>query len=159
VVIWLNGTVGAGKSAVGKAVAAILPGAVFVDGDDHAGPPHLPQAVRWHMALEFFLRRARCRGRSRILVVAYPLGRSGHARLRATCGRAHRRLVVVTLAPPLGVTLRGRGDRELDPWERKRIRQMRSEGFHRRRFATFTIPNAQPPVRSTASRIVALIRR
>jgi shikimate kinase len=46
-VIWLNGTVGAGKSAVGQALAYMLPSAIFLDGDDYAGPSHLPNPVRW----------------------------------------------------------------------------------------------------------------
>ena len=51
-VIWLNGTVGAGKSAVGQALAYMLPSAIFLDGDNYAGPSHLPNPVRWHMALQ-----------------------------------------------------------------------------------------------------------
>lgn len=152
--IWLNGTVGAGKSAVGQALAAILPGGAYVDGDDHAGPSSLPRAVGWRRALDALLRRvARPRPR-RLLVVACPLRGPDHARLRAACGRARRTLVVVTLALPLATTLRGRGGRELDAGERAQVREMRSEGYHRRRFAALTLPNAQPPAARTA-RLIA----
>ncbi len=71
-VIWLNGTIGCGKSAVGHALAALLPRARFVDGDDLAGPLGVPNAVRWRIALEALLQLARCR-RSLRLGVAYPL--------------------------------------------------------------------------------------
>ena len=157
-VIWLNSTVGAGKSAVGQALAAIVPGAAYVDGDDHAGPSHLPPAVSWRIALDALLRLiARPRSR-RVLVVAYPLRGPDYARLRAACGRARRVLVVVTLAPPLTTTLRGRGGRELDTGERARVREMRSEGYHRRRFAALTLPNVQPPATRTARLIARRIR-
>jgi len=106
-VIWLNGTVGAGKSAVGRALACMLRSAVFLDGDDDAGPSHLPNSVRWRTALQALLRAAARRGSFRTLVVAYPLDRFGYARLKAVCGRSHRRCIVINLAPPLAMTLRG----------------------------------------------------
>ena len=149
-VIWLNGTVGAGKSAVGQALAAILPGATYVDGDDHAGPSHLPHVLRWRVALDVLLRLVACPGRAKVLVVAYPLRGPDHARLRAACGRARRTLIVATLAPPLTMTLRGRGERKLDAGESARVREMRSEGYHCRRFAAFTLSNTRPPPAHTA---------
>ncbi len=148
-VIWLNGTVGSGKSAVGRALAARLPGAVFLDGDDLAGPSGLPNRERWAMALAALLQVVAQRRRR--LVIAYPLDRAGYARLRARCGGA---LLVVTLATPLPIVLRGRG-RMLDAWEMARVRAMRAAGYHRRRFAALTVPNAVPP----ASRTAALIAR
>ena len=36
-VIWLNGTIGSGKTTVDQALATVVPGAVFVDGDDCMG--------------------------------------------------------------------------------------------------------------------------
>lgn len=158
-VIWLNGTLGAGKSAVGQALATILPGATYVDGDDHAGPPRLPLAIRWHMALDALLHLIARPGRNRSLVVAYPLRGPDYARLRVTCNRARRTLIVVNLAPPLMMTLQCRGARELDAGERVRVRAMRSEGYHRRRFAAFTLPNAQQPAARTAWLLARRVHR
>ncbi len=158
-VIWLNATVGGGKSAVGRALARIVPGAVFMDGDDHAGPSHLPNPARWRIALQTLLRAAARPGRFPTLVVAYPLDRAGFRRLKANCGRAHRFLVVVNLATPLSMTLRGRGGRTLDAAERARVRAMRSQGYHRRPFATATLFNAHPPAERTARRIARLLPR
>ncbi len=153
-VIWLNGTVGSGKSAVGRALAAALPASRFLDGDDVAGPGHLPKPLRWRRALEALLRAAAWRGRHRWLVIAYPLQAEGARRLRAVCGRAGRRLCIVNLDTPLAVTLRGRGQRKLSPAEQDRVRVMRSEGYHRRRFAMATISNTASPVRRTVHRIL-----
>jgi hypothetical protein len=128
-----------------------------MDGDDHAGPRHLPTSLRWRMALNALLCAVIRPGQAPTLVVAYPLDGFGHAKLRAACGRARRRLAVVNLAPPLAATLRGRGGRQLDTGERARVRAMRSEGYHRRSFAVFTLPNAQPPAARTAWRIACLL--
>ena len=151
-VIWLNCTIGSGKTAVGRALAALLPQAEFVDGDDHAGPAHLPNRDRWHMALEALLRLARCR-RSRRLVIAYPLEAREFRRLRAVCGRAQLGLLVVNLATPLPIALRGRGGRTLSLGEQQRVREMFSDNYHRRRFAALTLSNALPPVSRTARMI------
>jgi len=87
-VIWLNGTVGSGKSTVGAALAGLLPASRFLDGDDLAGPSHLPNPMRWGMALDALLAAVVRPGRFRWLVVAYrwtPLG-------SYDCGPPARRL-------------------------------------------------------------------
>ncbi len=157
-VIWLNGTIGSGKTAVGKEVARLLPGARFLDGDDYAGPAGLPNARRWRMAVEALLRAILRRGACRTLVVAYPLDGATCRRLRAACATARRGLLIANLAPPLRLTLQGRGGRTLTAWERARLRAMRSEGYHRRPFATVTLPNAQPPAARTARQLIRLFQ-
>jgi hypothetical protein len=157
-VVWLNGTVGSGKSVVGRALAASLPGAKFMDGDWYAGPRHLPEARRWRMALDVLLAAVlRSRGTG-MLVVAYPLDLPGYRALRARCARAHTALLVVNLAPPLPMTLRGRGGRLLSRAETARIRAMRAKGYHRRPFAALTLPNADPPASRTARTILRHLR-
>ncbi|CAH2602314.1 Shikimate kinase [Rhodovastum atsumiense] len=156
-VIWLNGTIGAGKSAVGQALAVRLPASRFLDGDDLAGPSHLPNPRRWRMALDALLRAAARPGRQAALVIAYPLDAAGWRRLRTVCGRGRRALVVLNLAPPLAMTLRGRGGRNLSPPERARVRVMRAEGYHRRPFATATLANAASSAAGTARRIARLL--
>jgi hypothetical protein len=157
-VIWLNATVGAGKSAVGQALACIMPSAVFLDGDDYAGPSHLPHPVRWRMALEALLRAAARRGTIATLIVAYPLDRHGYARLRAVCRKARRPCIVINLATPLPMTLRGRGGRMLNETERARVRVMRSKFYHRRPFALATLFNALPPAKRTARGVLRRVR-
>ena len=156
-VIWLNGTVGSGKTAVGRALAGMLPDAAFVDGDDHAGP-HLPKQRRWRFAMTALLALIARSGRRHALVVAYPLTAADHARLWATCGRGRHPLTVVTLATPLTLVVRGRGTRRLEVAEIARARAMWSEGYARRPFAILTLPNTQPSPTSTACRIARLLR-
>jgi hypothetical protein len=155
-VIWLNGTVGSGKTSVGKVLVKLLAGARFMDGDDCAGPEHLPNFMRWRAAVNALLQAVVRPGRYSTLVIAYPLDFLSFRRLEATCRRAHRSLLVVNLASPLAMTLRGRGGRTLSPSERERVRVMRSEGYHRRPFAAVSLPNAYPPVERTARKIACL---
>lgn len=155
-VLWLNGTIGSGKTAVGRKLAELLPRARFLDGDDCAGPQGLPDAERWRMAVDALFRAILRRGHTKTLVVAYPLDGTAYRRVRAACGKARRRLLVVNLAPPLRMTLQGRGGRTLTAQERARTRAMRSQGYHRRPFATVTLPNAQPPAVRTARKLACL---
>jgi hypothetical protein len=158
-ILWINGTIGSGKSAVGHALATMLSQARFVDGDDHAGPPDMGRVRRWQQAHTALLGMVAQRRPARILVVAYPLRGAEYARLRIHCGRARRRLTVLTLAPPLATILRGRGGRTLDGGEQARVRKMHAEGYHRRRFSTLTLPNAQPPAARTAWLIMRWLNR
>lgn len=157
-VVWLNGTIGCGKSTVGAAVASLLPASKFLDGDDLAGPRHLPNPVRWNMALDALLSAVVRPRRFRWLIVAYPLDTAGFLRLRATCAKAQRSFTVVNLDVPLPMTLRGRGGRALTVAERARVRIMRSKGYHRRPFATATLRNIYPSVGYVSRRVLPLVR-
>lgn len=158
-VIWVNGAIGAGKTAVGRALAGLLSGARFLDGDDHAGPRHLPARRRWRMATDALLRAVALRAHTPVLVIAYPLDPTGYRRLRTVCGRSRRRLMVVTLATPLPIILRGRGGRGLSAAERARTRRMHAEGYHRRRFPALVLPNASGTAARTARLVVRRLRR
>ena len=157
-VVWLNGTVGSGKSAIGAALANLLPASRFLDGDDLAGPSYLPSAARWGMALDALLTAVARPGRLRWLVVAYPLDATGFLQVRAASAKARRPLVVVNLDVPMSMTLRGRGGRTLTTAEKKRVRVMRSKGYHCKPFATATLHNAYPSI-SRASRQLLILTR
>ena len=107
-VVWLNGTVGSGKSTVGAALASLLPASRFLDGDDVAGPSLPPDRVRWGMALDALLAAVLGRGRLLWLILAYPLDAADLRRLRAACAKAGRLLAVVNLDVPLSLVLRAR---------------------------------------------------
>jgi hypothetical protein len=111
------------------------------------------------VALDALLHAVACPRRWPWLVIAYPLEVSGFRQLSAACGKARRPLTIVNLDTPLATTLRGRGGRTPSSVERKRIRTMRSEGYHRKPFATATLHNAYSPVKRTARRILWLTLR
>ena len=85
--MWLNGTVGSGKSTIGAALAGLLPKARFLAGDDLAGPGYLPTVALWSVALDALLMAVARSGGFRCLVVAYSLDAAGYRRLRAACSK------------------------------------------------------------------------
>ena len=138
IVVVLNGPINAGKTTVGKALAAAIDGAVFIDGDDNG----LPDGAPLDVIIEASLRRLSSEiaaNPAGVLVFAYPLRAADHARLKTAAEAAGRHLWTVTLAPPIEVVLGDRGDRRLDDGERGRIREMYAEGYHDRVFSDLTI--------------------
>jgi Shikimate kinase len=156
-VVWINGAVNAGKTTVGRALAARLRRARFLDGDDVAGPSHLPRERRWRIAQDRLLEAIARREQGETLVIAYPLGVAEHARLWRRCARLRRGLIVLTVAPPLRLVRRPRGDRALSDSERRRAAAMVSEGYHARRFAAVRLVNAGPSPAAMAARIALLL--
>ncbi|PZW43162.1 hypothetical protein C8P66_11683 [Humitalea rosea] len=117
-------------------LATLLPGARFVDGDDHDAPQDAPLALRIAAAMARIEREIAAGGP---LVVAYPLDQAGDDRLRRACTAAGLALSVVTLAPPEAVALSDRGARRLTEWERGRVREMYAEGYATRGFSDLII--------------------
>ena len=141
-VICINGSINSGKSTIARQLAEHLPGARFVEGDDHDGH-ELPFEQMIAYAVQ---RLAAIIAETReTLVIAYPLRETDFAILRDVASRRGLRLLVVTLAPPLEVALGQRGVRPLDDGERARVREMYSEGYHARAFSDLIIGGAPAP--------------
>ncbi|WP_235913963.1 DUF2062 domain-containing protein [Teichococcus coralli] len=134
VVLHLSGPVNSGKSSIGRALAALLPGAAFIEGDEHGLPGNLPRERRWAGALQR-IAAAIATSQAPWLVVAYPLDEAGYRCLCSACAARGARLRVVTLAPPLEVALTERGGRALSEAERRRIPDMYAEGYAERAFS------------------------
>jgi hypothetical protein len=140
-VIHLNGPINSGKSSVGRALANLLPGAVFIDGDDHDAPDDAPLCTRIQVALwRIETRIAEATGD--YLIVAYPLDQVHYDQVRVASERRGARLLVLTLAPPLEVALSDRGARRLTPDERERIIEMYEEGYQARALSNAILDTA-----------------
>lgn len=137
-VICLNGTINAGKSTVGRALAAALPDADFVEGDDHGVPEGTPFLEMLEIAVAR-LAQAIEQSQRRFLVLAYPLRDEDFGRLSTAARKRGARLSVVTLAPPLSVVLSKRGDRVLSDGELARVREMVEEGYAERSFSDLVL--------------------
>lgn len=158
-VICINGAINAGKTTVGRLLAARVAGGCFVDGDDHdahgealgrvieAGVGRLVAAVGAHA------------GRARVLVLAYPLRESDYARVRAAADGVGAEIRCVTLAPSLAVALSRRGDRELSKEEVVRVREMYAEGYDRRGFSDLVVDNSGMTAGETVERVLEWIER
>lgn len=155
-VIHLSGPVNSGKSDVGRALAALLPQAAFIEGEAPGLPEAMPDEQRWAGALGRLLRRIAESDRP-CLVTAYPLDEAGYRRLRVACVARGASLSVVTLAPPLEAALGPRGGRVPDAAERSRIRAMYAEGYHQRAFSDVTLDTAGLEPGEAARRILAAL--
>ncbi|MFC3126190.1 DUF2062 domain-containing protein [Pseudoroseomonas globiformis] len=139
-VIHVSGPLNTGKTSVGLALADAIPGAVFVDGDEHDLSPTLPDSQRWAGAVGRLVGMIRdCD--APCLILAYPLDATGYRRIREACVRRGASLAVVTLAPPLEVALSDRGGRPLNEADRSRIRAMYAEDYASAAFSDLLLDN------------------
>jgi hypothetical protein len=152
-IIILNGSVNAGKTTTGKALAAILPGAQFIDGDDHGVSRSVPFQQMTDLSLDWLIDQI-ADAEAHTLVIARPLRDTDYARLQPVVIARGAQLIVVTLAPPLAVVSTDRGDRQLDAWERNRIQEMYAEGYASRAFSDLIITEVTTPA-LTARQIAA----
>lgn len=152
-IIVVSGPINAGKTTIGRALAKAIDGAVFIDGDDHDAPEDAPLALRIEAGLKR-LSDEIARNPARWLVIAYPLRDKDHERLLEVAQARGARLLTVTLAPPLEVCLSDRGSRALDDWERARICEMYTEGYHQPAFSDLVVSGA-PSVAAAVNEISA----
>jgi len=148
-VIVMNGSINAGKSSVGACVAALLPRAAFLEGDDHDAPDDAPLTQR----IEAAWRRIEAQvaaDEADYLVVAYPVDELRYEALSRACARKGATLFLVTLAPPLEIALSDRGARRLSAQERKRIQEMYVEGYPVRAFSDLVIDNSRISIEKAA---------
>lgn len=150
-VVVLNGSVNSGKTTTGRALAHLLPGAVFIDGDDHGVPSSVPFEEMTELSLDWLIARI-VEATAPMLVIARPLRDHDFARLQSAIKSRDAQLIVVTLAPPLAVAGADRGDRKLDAWELHRVPEMYAEGYASRAFSDLVITDMTTPPQ-TASQI------
>lgn len=140
---------------MGRRLAGLLPGAAFVEGDDHGAPDDADLDTVIAVALARVEALVASAGGD--LVIAYPLRRQDHARLAAAAGRRGARLYVATLAPPMAVALGDRGGRPLSAAERARIVEMYAEGYAGPVFSDLVLDNAGLTPDQTAAAIAAAL--
>ncbi|GAU83291.1 AAA family ATPase [Bosea sp. BIWAKO-01] len=156
--IFLSGPIGAGKTTLGKGLAAELGGG-FIDGDDHSDPD-LP----WYGSI---LQTSRSVVRTGleilavqpVVVIAYPLGCSTWIFYKRHFADAGVRPFFVSLrASYTGITSAARG-RAFDKEERERIRVMLHEGYAERPFSDLIIDTDLLPFEAALQRLARDVRQ
>ena len=154
-VIVISGPINAGKSTVARLLAQKFPGGIYVDGDDLAAGG-IPLEEKIPLVLDRIIETARAATGQHIFV-AYPLRSKDWRRLERELGATGIETICVTLAPPIAVALSDRPGRSLNEKERRRIREMYDEGYHRRPFSLAIFDNGEETPEQTAERIVGAL--
>ena len=143
-IIILNGPINAGKSTTGRALARLVEGASFIDGDDHDAPEDAPLVVRINASMAHIESHI-IAAQGVALFVAVPLREEDYRRLRDKAESVGAKLRVVTLNPPAEVAFVNRGDRQLSPEEIDRSREMYAEGYASRAFSDLIVTDMPGP--------------
>ena len=151
-IIFLNGSINAGKSTVAKLLAKELPSSALVEIDafhemiewmpiDQAVPLNLENAVS-------VIRNFSKRGIS--VIVPYPLSQKNYDYIMSGLKDLGEIIFVFTLAPKLDKVLTNRGTRVLDDAERERINHHYKIGIANPSFGIIIDNSEQSPAETTS---------
>lgn len=136
--IFLSGPVGAGKTTLGRGLAARLDG-VFLDGDAFSQADLPWYACILHTSRGILRAGVDAVERTGIVVVAYPLGCTNWIYFKRSFeDRGVRTMVVSLRAAYASIVDAGRG-RVFSAGERQRIRKMIEEGYDARPFSDLIV--------------------
>lgn len=147
IIIFLNGSINAGKSTVAKLIAKELPNTALIEIDalremiswmsiDQSIPLNLENAVS---VIANFAKR------NLNVVIPYPLSEKNYDFLMENLKDLNTDIRIFTLAPQLEKVLTNRGTRELDDWERERIKHHYAIGIPTPSFGEIVDNSNQTP--------------
>ncbi len=152
-IVIISGPINAGKNTVARHLSRMVPGSLYLDGDDLA-PSDLPNVERWSAAIDLISLATLSVARANVhFFVAYPMDDSSWKRIESPLQAAGYTVICVALAPSLEIALSERDGRSLSDWERARIPAMFDEGFQKPSFASLIIDNSGENAEETARRI------
>ena len=158
-IIFINGSINAGKSTVAKILAKNLTNVALVEVDvlremieymplESSIPINLENAV---FLIKNFLKH------NLNVIVAYPLSKQSHDYLMSQLKNLNDKIYFFTLSPRLEKTLTNRGKRELTEWETERIKHHYEKGIHKPDFGEI-IDNSDQMPEETAKIILEKIK-
>lgn len=158
-IIFLNGSINAGKSTVAKLLTSELPNTALVEIDtlramiewmpiEQSIPLNLENAVS---VITNFVRK----GLS--VIIPYPLSQKNYDFLTENLKDLNTDIRAFTLAPKLEKALTNRGTRELDDWEKERIQHHYDIGIHNPTFGE-VIDNTNQTPEETAGVILSKLK-
>jgi adenylate kinase family enzyme len=154
-IIFINGSINAGKTTVAKILAQKIPNTALLEIDafhamiewmpiDKAVPINLENAIS-------VIRNFSKRGLD--IIVPYPLSQNNHDFILAGLKDLDAEIHVFTLTPKLEKAITNRGNRELNDWERDRIKHHYNIGVHNPSFGEI-IDNSEQTPEETANFIL-----
>ena len=160
----INGPMNSGKSTVSKILVNMLPKASFIEVDELMSDEEqeklglsLQQGWRErHKRLNQKLQALKESREYETIIFAYPIANNTYQNWKALEDN-ETKFLNITLAPSLEVCLKNRGTRELDDWDRNRIREMYEEGYQNRPYSEFVINNDHQTPEETAEVIKGFV--
>ncbi len=158
-IIFLNGSINAGKSTISKLLVEKLPSTALVEIDA------LREMIAWmplHDSIPLNLENAvsvihNFVKRGLNVIVPYPLSQKNYEYMLESLKDLDEKMYVFTLAPKLEKTLTNRGSRELVDWEVVRIKEQYEKGIHNPSFGE-VIDNSQQIPEETVNYILNKIK-
>ncbi len=146
-IIFINGSINAGKSTVAKLLAKEMSNVALLEID------LLRETIDWmpiEQAVPINLENAASiirnfANRSMNVVVPYPLSQKNYDYMLSQLKDINTEVFTFTLAPKLEKALTNRGTRELDDWERSRIKHHYEIGIHNPSFGEIIDNSVQSP--------------
>ena len=153
----INGLMNSGKSTVSKILVNLLSNATFIEVDELMSDEEqeklglsLQQGWRErHKRLNQKLKALKESHEYETVIFAYPIADNTYQEWK-TLEDNTTKFLNVTLAPSLEECLKNRGTRELNDWDRNRIREMYEEGYQKRPYSDFIINNDNQTPEETA---------
>jgi len=157
-IIFLNGSINAGKSTVAKLLAKELPNTALVEIDAfHEMINWMPidQSILLNLenAVSVITNFAK---RNLNVIIPYPLSQKNYDYLMENLKDLNTAIHVFTLAPQLEKALNNRGARELSDWEKERIKHHYNIGIQNPAFGEI-IDNSEQTPEETANLILCKI--
>lgn len=158
-IIFLNGSINAGKSTIAKLLTKELPNTALVEIDafhemidwmpiDQSIPLNLENAVS--IITNFAKRNLN-------VIIPYPLSEKNYDYMMENLKNLNTDIRVFTLAPRLEKVMANRGERELDDWERDRVKHHYTIGIQSPTFGEI-IDNSEQLPEETTSVILSKIK-
>lgn len=160
----INGPINSGKTTVSKILVNLLSKAVFIEVDELMSDEEQEKlglslkegwAERKRRLNEKLLALKQSKEYETV-IFAYPITEESYQKWSVLADE-NTQFLNITLVPSLEECLKNRGTRELDNWERNRIRQMYEEGYQNRSYSDFIINNDNQTPEETAEIIKGFI--
>lgn len=160
----INGPINSGKTTVSKILVNLLPNATFIEVDELMSDEEEAKlglsiqdgwAERQKRLNETLLALKQSR-QYETVIFAYPISENSY-KTWSSMADENTQFLNITLAPSLKECLKNRGERELDDWERNRIKEMYEEGYQNRPYSDFIINNDNQTPEETAEIIKGFI--
>jgi len=157
-IIFINGSINAGKSTVAKILARKIGNTALVEVDilgDMIDWMPIDQAVQINLQNAVSIIKNFIEKKMNV-IVPYPLSQKNYDYLKKGLANIDLKMYFFTLAPKLDTILTNRGNRKLNDWERDRIKYHYEIGIQKPLFGK-SIDNTGQTPEETADLIYAMI--